>query len=87
VLALFADDPHRSATVVALERSGTLSIAASEFHRLRRAHPEVEAIVRMLADQVRETSENAKDGDEQVAIPLSQEHLAGLAGAMRETFN
>ena len=99
--------------MVALEASETLSLAASDVHRLRRAHPEItEAIVELLTEEVAETSERlvealytpasrrvtqrlralaelyadqAEGG--KVVIPLSQEHLAGLAGSTRETVN
>ncbi len=113
LFAVLAPDHRRTATVVALEASETLSLAASDVHRLRRAHPEItEAIVELLTEEVAETSERlvealytpasrrvtqrlralaelyadqAEGG--KVVIPLSQEHLAGLAGSTRETVN
>lgn len=56
-LALLRDDSRRSATVVALEPAETLSLAASAFHRLCSAHPQVErALTVLLADRVDQLS-------------------------------
>jgi CRP/FNR family transcriptional regulator, cyclic AMP receptor protein len=113
LFAVLAPGHRRTATVVALEDAETLSLAASDVHRLRRAHPEItEAFVALLTEEIAETSERlvealyapasrrvmerlralaelyadrAEGG--KVVIPLSQEHLAGLAGSTRETVN
>jgi CRP/FNR family transcriptional regulator, cyclic AMP receptor protein len=113
LFAVLAPGHRRTATVVALEHAETLSLAASDVHRLRRAHPEItEAILELLTEEVAETSERLVEAlytpasrrvterlralaelyadrveDGRVVIPLSQEHLAGLAGSTRETVN
>jgi CRP/FNR family transcriptional regulator, cyclic AMP receptor protein len=52
-LALLRADHRRTATVVALEPSRTLSVAATAFHALCRENPRVErALSAMLADRV-----------------------------------
>ena len=82
LLALFGDEHRRSATVAALEASETLSIAASELHRLRHAYSEVnEAIITLLAEQVRSTSERLVEALYTPAtrrVPLRLAELAEL---------
>ena len=57
-LALLGEDPERSATVVALERGETRSIARADLARLRRDHPEVnELLLRLLAARIRRTND------------------------------
>ena len=57
-LALLGEDPERSATVVALERGETRSIARADLARLRREHPEVnELLLRLLAARIRRTND------------------------------
>jgi CRP/FNR family cyclic AMP-dependent transcriptional regulator len=57
-LALVGDETDRSATVVALEPSETLSIAREDLERLRHAQPQVnELLVRLLAARIRRTNE------------------------------
>jgi CRP/FNR family transcriptional regulator, cyclic AMP receptor protein len=113
LFAVLGPGHRRTATVLALEDSETLSLAASDVHRLRRAYPQItEAILELLAEEVAETSDRLvealytpaarrvterlralaalyadEDGQGTVVIPLSQEHLAGLAGSTRETVN
>ncbi len=112
LLAVIGATQRRTATVVALERSETLAIAASVFLRLRNTYPEVrDAVERLVVSQLAETSDRLVEalytpaatrvrdrladlarlyGDPssgEVVIPLSQEHLAGLAGTTRETVN
>jgi CRP-like cAMP-binding protein len=112
LLAVIGEVDRRTATVVALERAETLSVAGSVFRRLRREHPPVAAAVEaLLVEQLVATNERLVEalytsaparvrarlrslaelyGDGAggpVTIPLSQEHLAGLAGTTRETVN
>lgn len=112
VLAVVGAAPRRTATVIALEPSETLAIAASVFLRLRHTYPEVRtAVEQLVVAQLAETSDRLVEalytpvairvqnrlddlarlyGDPahgEVVIPLSQEHLAGLAGTTRETVN
>jgi CRP/FNR family transcriptional regulator, cyclic AMP receptor protein len=57
-LALLGEDPDRSATVIALERGETRSIARGDFSRLLREHPEVnELLLRLLAVRIRRTND------------------------------
>lgn len=112
LMAVVGARARRTATVVALERSETLAIAASVFLRLRATYPEVrDAVDELVISQLAQTSDrlvealytpsttrvrnrlddlahlygNPADGE--VVIPLSQEHLADLAGTTRETAN
>jgi CRP/FNR family transcriptional regulator, cyclic AMP receptor protein len=56
-LALIEGSAPRSATVLALERSQTLSVHQHDFDRLRDRRPSVERVVsRLLAEQVRRLS-------------------------------
>lgn len=112
LLAVIGAEPRRTATVVALEPSETLAIAASVFRRLRDTYPAVrDAVEQLVAAQLAQTSDRLVEalyspvkvrvleqlehlaglyGDPSrgdVVIPLSQEHLAGLAGTTRETVN
>lgn len=112
LLAVVGAAPRRTATVIALERSETLAIAASVFLRLRATYPEVRtAVEQLVVAQLAETSDRLVEalytpvtvrvrnrldelarlyGDPahgEVVIPLTQEHLAGLAGTTRETVN
>jgi CRP-like cAMP-binding protein len=112
VMAVIGSSHRRTATVVALEASETLAIAATVFLRLRDTYPEVgKAVEELLVDQLAMTSERLVEalytpvaarvrarledlavlyGDpaaDVVVIPLSQEHVAGLAGTTRETVN
>jgi len=57
-LALLEDDSERSATVVALERAETRSIARSDFTKLRSEQPQVnELLLRLLARRLRRTND------------------------------
>jgi CRP/FNR family transcriptional regulator, cyclic AMP receptor protein len=57
-LALLDDDSERSATVVALERAETRSIARSDFTKLRSEQPQVnELLLRLLARRLRRTND------------------------------
>jgi len=57
-LALIGDDHERSATIVALERSETRSIARDDLARLRREQPQVdELLLRLLAARIRRTND------------------------------
>jgi CRP/FNR family cyclic AMP-dependent transcriptional regulator len=112
LLAVVGAAPRRTATVIALERSETLAMAASVFLRLRVTYPEVRtAVEQLVVAQLAEASDRLVEalytpvtarvrnrldeltrfyGDPahgEVVIPLSQEHLAGLAGTTRETVN
>lgn len=56
-LALLDPRARRTATVVALERTETLTLHGDEFSYLRRRHPSVDAfLVNVLADEVRRLS-------------------------------
>lgn len=56
-LSLLHDASRRNATVVALERSETLSLHRDQFVELRRRHPSVDAfLVNVLAEEVRRLS-------------------------------
>jgi CRP-like cAMP-binding protein len=53
-MALLAEDRLRSATVEALEDGETFAVYHDDFHRLRRAHPEVnDVLLAFLAGEVR----------------------------------
>jgi CRP-like cAMP-binding protein len=53
-MALVDDDARRSATVAALEDAETLAIYQTEFHRLRKDHPQVnQVLIGFLAAEVR----------------------------------
>jgi CRP/FNR family cyclic AMP-dependent transcriptional regulator len=57
-LALIGDDHERSATIVALERSETRSIARDDLSRLRHEQPQVdELLLRLLAARIRRTND------------------------------
>ena len=57
-LALIGDNHERSATIVALERSETRSIARDDLARLRRVLPLVdELLLRLLAARIRRTND------------------------------
>jgi CRP/FNR family transcriptional regulator, cyclic AMP receptor protein len=61
-LALVRSGHARSATVQALQAGETLSLRRSEFDRLRREHPAVDALlVHILADRVAELTERLVD--------------------------
>lgn len=50
-------DPHRSATIIALEPSRTLSISSATFQRLRAEHPAVQDLLtQALAERVEDLS-------------------------------
>lgn len=58
LFAVVGSAPRRTATVIALEHSETLAIAASVFLRLRDTHPEVrDAVERLVVAQLAETSD------------------------------
>lgn len=57
VLAVIGPDHHRTATIVALERSETLAIPASVFQQLAERHPAIRtAMERLVAEQLAKTS-------------------------------
>ena len=57
-LALVGDETDRSATVVSLERSETVSISRPDLERLRHDQPQVnELLVKLLAARIRRTNE------------------------------
>jgi CRP/FNR family cyclic AMP-dependent transcriptional regulator len=57
-LALVGDETDRSATVVSLERSETVSIARPDLERLRHDQPQVnDLLVKLLAARIRRTNE------------------------------
>src|SRR3954447_14568598 len=57
-LALVGDETDRSATVVSLERSETVSISRPDLERLRRDQPQVNnLLVKLLAARIRRTNE------------------------------
>jgi CRP-like cAMP-binding protein len=57
-LALVGDESDRSATVVSLERSETVSISRPDLERLRHDQPQVnELLVKLLAARIRRTNE------------------------------
>src|SRR3954452_17776997 len=57
-LALVGDETDRSATVVSLERSETVSISRPDLERLRHDQPQVnEVLVKLLAARIRRTNE------------------------------
>lgn len=115
-LALLRDRPvrERSASVIALEPSQTLSISGQAFDAVCERHPAVERLVAaLLADRVEELSQRllealymgvegrvsrrlleladiyapAPGSRRGATIPLTQTHLADLAGATRPTVN
>ena len=57
-VALLLPDSRRSATVAALEEGETRSVFRDDFARLQREHPGVkDVLLRLLADQLRRTSD------------------------------
>jgi CRP-like cAMP-binding protein len=109
-IALLLPDSRRSATVSALEEGETRSVFRDDFVRLQRDHPGVkDALLRLLAEQLRRTSDRLVEahyvdadtrvrrrlvelastygGAGDVAIPLTQEDLAAMAGTSRATVN
>jgi CRP-like cAMP-binding protein len=57
-LALVGDETDRSATVVSLERSETVSISRPDLERLRHDQPQVnDLLVKLLAARIRRTNE------------------------------
>jgi CRP-like cAMP-binding protein len=57
-LALVGDETDRSASVVSLERSETVSISRPDLERLRREQPQVNnLLVKLLAARIRRTNE------------------------------
>src|SRR3954468_1099249 len=57
-LALVGDETDRSATVVSLERSETVSISRPDLERLRQDQPQVNnLLVKLLAARIRRTNE------------------------------
>ena len=57
-LALVGDEKDRSATVVSLERSETVSISRPDLERLRHDQPQVnDLLVKLLAARIRRTNE------------------------------
>jgi CRP/FNR family transcriptional regulator, cyclic AMP receptor protein len=69
-------DAPPSATVEALEEAETFCLYKREFERVRREHPTVNAVLRRLVELA--ALYGSSNGP--VAIPLTQEELAGLAG-------
>jgi CRP-like cAMP-binding protein len=110
-MALVADTPRRTATVVALERAETLAVYRDDFDRLRRKHPAIDAVMlAFLVSELGRLNERllealylpvekrvlrrlddltalypAAEGG--VTIAITQEALAGMAGATRSTVN
>jgi CRP/FNR family cyclic AMP-dependent transcriptional regulator len=101
---------RRTATIVALEPSRTLSLSGATFHAICDQHPQVEQLMSaLLAQRVEDLSQRLLEAlyvgvDRRVCrrlleladvygegtrwvIPLTQEHLADLAGASRPTVN
>ena len=57
-MALVDESAHRSATVAALEDGETLAVYQTEFHRLRKEHPQVDRVLMaFLAGEVRRQNE------------------------------
>lgn len=111
-LALLRTEPplRRTATIVALEASRTLSLSGATFHAICDRNPPVEQLMgALLAQRVEELSQRLLEAlyvgvDRRVCrrlleladvygggatrvIPLTQDHLADLAGASRPTVN
>lgn len=111
-LALLRESHERTATIVALEASRTLTLSRNDFLALRRSSPGVEQLlVETLAQRVDELSQallealyvgvdrrvirrlidlaKAYQVPDQVVvtIPITQDDLAGMAGATRPTVN
>jgi CRP-like cAMP-binding protein len=102
---------HRTATVLALEPTRTLSIDVGTFERLRTRQPAFERLlVTALAARVEQLSDRLldvlyvgldrrlyrcllelstiyDDGGSPVAIPLTQDQVAGLVGGTRPSVN
>ena len=80
LLAVIGATPRRTATVVALERSETLAIAASVFLRLRATYPEVrDAVERLVVSQLAETSDRLVEALYTPAAARVRDRLADLA--------
>ena len=58
-LALLSDDPHRSATVVALHGGATLALARSHFEEMRERNPRIDRfLVSVLAERNRRLNDH-----------------------------
>ena len=102
---------HRTASVIALERSETLSLSATAFEGLRAKYRELDDLMlALLAERVDrlghrllealyvgvnrrvyrrlvELAEVYGAGSPVIRVPLTQDDLAGMAGATRPTVN
>jgi CRP/FNR family cyclic AMP-dependent transcriptional regulator len=111
-LALLRAQPalRRTATIVALEPSRTLSLSGTTFHSICDQHPQIEHLIgALLAERIEQLSQRLLEalyvgvdrrvsrrlleladvygGGATTVIPLTQDHLADLAGASRPTVN
>jgi CRP-like cAMP-binding protein len=75
-MALVADTPKRTATVVALERAETLAVYRDDFDRLRRKHPAIDAV--MLAFLVSELGRLNERLLEALYLPVEKRVLRRL---------
>jgi len=75
--ALLSDEAVRSATVMALEPSETVSIHRLDFDRIRREHPEVnDVLLRLFAEKVRRLSDLLTEA---LYVPADKRVLRRLA--------
>jgi len=85
-LAILGSEPRRGATVVAIEPLETRSIYAADFHRLRRAHPQLsDVIIGLLTAQVQRMNSELLDALYLPAELRVRKRLADLAGQYEET--
>jgi len=88
-LALVSTETHRSSSVVALEKTETLSVSLEDFENLQRAHPSVgRFLIAILAAQIRRLSDQVLDAlyvgaDQRVLRRLSE--LAAIYAAPDDT--
>jgi CRP-like cAMP-binding protein len=75
-MALIAESPRRSATVTALEEAETFAVYREEFERLRRQHPQVDAVLfRFLTNEVRVLNERLLEA---LYVPVERRVLRRL---------
>jgi CRP/FNR family cyclic AMP-dependent transcriptional regulator len=75
-MALVSDGDRRIATVAALEEAETFSVYRDEFHRLRREHPTVNAVlIAFLAEEVRRQNERLLEA---LYVPVERRVLRRL---------
>jgi CRP-like cAMP-binding protein len=75
-MALIAEEPRRSATVMALEEAETFAVYRAEFERLRRQQSQIDGLLfRFLTDEVRVLNERLLEA---LYVPVEKRVLRRL---------